>query len=151
MLCCWSSLFWYTDYKSTRTFRTAKGLVLGQGDQKANPRPGHAVGLLPSTFQFPPHIQPRQTHSPANTFIFLSNDRNHDINHERPLKGQTGFYTHRARLNCAAIFVKFQTEWTTNTVHTFRKYQKKSAFSMPIYATPAAEPMMRMDPPVPAQ
>jgi hypothetical protein len=83
MLCCWSSLFWYTDYKSTRTFRTAKGLVLGEGDQKANPRPGHAVGLLPSTFQFPPHIQPRQTHSPANTFIFLSNDRYHDINHER--------------------------------------------------------------------
>lgn len=34
---------------------------------------------------------------------------------------------------------------------TFRKYQKKSTFSIPIYATPAAEPIISMEPPVPAQ
>lgn len=33
----------------------------------------------------------------------------------------------------------------------FFKYQKKSIFSIPIAATPAAEPMMSALPPVPAQ
>ena len=34
---------------------------------------------------------------------------------------------------------------------TLRKYQKKSTFSIPIKATPAAEPMISIEPPVPAQ
>mmetsp|Transcript_2130 Transcript_2130/g.7577 ORF Transcript_2130/g.7577 Transcript_2130/m.7577 type:complete len:399 (-) Transcript_2130:514-1710(-) len=34
---------------------------------------------------------------------------------------------------------------------TRRVYQTKSAFSMPMKATPAADPMIRMEPPVPAQ
>ena len=34
---------------------------------------------------------------------------------------------------------------------TFRKYQTKSTFSIPIYATPAAEPITSIEPPVPAQ
>ena len=33
----------------------------------------------------------------------------------------------------------------------FFKYHTKSIFSIPIAATPAAEPMINMDPPVPAQ
>ena len=33
----------------------------------------------------------------------------------------------------------------------FFKYQKKSIFSIPIATTPAAEPMINMDPPVPAE
>ena len=34
---------------------------------------------------------------------------------------------------------------------TFLKYQIKSIFSMPMAATPAAEPMMSILPPVPAE
>ena len=33
----------------------------------------------------------------------------------------------------------------------FFKYQKKSIFSIPIATTPAAEPMINIDPPVPAE
>ena len=33
----------------------------------------------------------------------------------------------------------------------FFKYQKKSIFSIPMATTPAAEPMINMDPPVPAE
>ena len=38
-----------------------------------------------------------------------------------------------------------------NVSFTFRKYQKKSIFSIPMKATPAAEPMISIEPPVPAQ
>lgn len=41
--------------------------------------------------------------------------------------------------------------FSTTRCNTFRKYQKKSTFSIPINATPAAEPITNMDPPVPAQ
>jgi len=34
---------------------------------------------------------------------------------------------------------------------TFLKYQKKSTFSIPMKATPAADPIISMEPPVPAQ
>ena len=33
---------------------------------------------------------------------------------------------------------------------TFLRYQKKSIFSIPITATPAAEPIIKQEPPVPA-
>lgn len=38
-----------------------------------------------------------------------------------------------------------------DSIYTFRKYQKKSTFSIPMNATPAAEPITSMEPPVPAQ
>ncbi|KAL0915617.1 hypothetical protein M5K25_016047 [Dendrobium thyrsiflorum] len=33
--------------------------------------------------------------------------------------------------------------------HTLRRYQKKSAFSIPMNATPAADPMISIEPPIP--
>jgi hypothetical protein len=49
-----------------------------------------------------------------------------------------------------------QTFYSINNIkrmigNTFLKYQKKSTFSIPMNATPAAEPITNMDPPVPAQ
>ena len=54
--------------------------------------------------------------------------------------------------NCCAINTAAPARYPSNATHPiFLTYQKKSIFSSPMAATPAAEPIIRILPPVPAQ
>jgi len=68
------------------------------------------------------------------------------------LKIKLRFLPYQFTKYCCARNTAAPARYPSNAIQPiFFKYQKKSIFSSPIAATPAAEPMIRILPPVPAQ